>query len=68
MKVARESKLFLEVLVVEECLMFEERFLKKNLLSDALTVLCCSATSKLSQQESVKRKKKERGKKRETKY
>lgn len=29
MKAARESKLFLEVLVVEECLMFEERFLKK---------------------------------------
>lgn len=30
MKGARESKLFLEVLVDEECLMSEERFLKKS--------------------------------------
>jgi len=30
MKVARESNLFLEVLVIEECLMFEERLKKKS--------------------------------------
>lgn len=42
--------------MVEECLMFEERFFK-NPLSDALVVPRCSATSELSQQQSVKRRK-----------
>lgn len=40
--------------------MFEERFFK-NPLSDALVVTRCSATSELSQQQSVKRRKRERG-------